>query len=113
MSGHFLAGLETLVGRGRLRELLRAVTPRILRIRIVPIRIVVVRRSGIHCIQNDTQEMALDAEEQVAGACERLLRSFSPLRTTRRTPSALTGRITASVAAIIGGESLTMNLINE
>src|SRR5260370_37891392 len=34
----------------------------------------------------------------------------SPLRTTRRTPSAFTERITASVAAMMGGESMTMNL---
>src|SRR5258708_38443679 len=34
----------------------------------------------------------------------------SPLRTTRRTPSACTERITASVAAMMGGESMTINL---
>ena len=34
----------------------------------------------------------------------------SPLRTTRSTPSACTERITASVAAMTGGESMTMNL---
>src|ERR1700674_2522060 len=34
----------------------------------------------------------------------------SPLRTTSRTPSTCTERITASVAAIIGGESRTINL---
>src|SRR5216117_3304704 len=34
----------------------------------------------------------------------------SPLRTTRSTPSACTERITASVAAIMGGESMTINL---
>src|SRR6267143_5508840 len=34
----------------------------------------------------------------------------SPLRTTRSTPSARTERITASVAAMIGGESMTINL---
>jgi hypothetical protein len=34
----------------------------------------------------------------------------SPLRTTSRTPSACTETITASVAAMIGGESITMNL---
>src|SRR5581483_6301967 len=34
----------------------------------------------------------------------------SPLRTTSKTPSACTERITASVAAMMGGESMTMNL---
>src|SRR5580704_18231010 len=34
----------------------------------------------------------------------------SPLRTTRRTPSVWTERMTASVAAIMGGESITTNL---
>src|ERR1019366_6772370 len=34
----------------------------------------------------------------------------SPLRTTSNTPSTTTERITASVAAIIGGESITTNL---
>src|SRR5215472_17277062 len=34
----------------------------------------------------------------------------SPLRTTSRTPSACTERITPSVAAMIGGESSTVNL---
>ena len=34
----------------------------------------------------------------------------SPLRTTSSTPSAWTERITASVAAMIGGESITTNL---
>src|SRR6201999_331328 len=34
----------------------------------------------------------------------------SPLRTTITTPSALTDRITASVAAMTGGVSMTMNL---
>src|SRR5260370_12700324 len=34
----------------------------------------------------------------------------SPLRTTSNTPSTRTERITASVAAIIGGESMTTNL---
>src|ERR1700744_6044826 len=34
----------------------------------------------------------------------------SPLRTTMTTPSAFTERITASVAAITGGVSMTMNL---
>src|SRR5215471_5205694 len=34
----------------------------------------------------------------------------SPLRTTNKTPSACTDRITASVAAMIGGESITINL---
>src|ERR1700730_7728126 len=34
----------------------------------------------------------------------------SPLRTTNNTPSLSTDKITASVAAITGGESITMNL---
>src|SRR5260370_6966765 len=34
----------------------------------------------------------------------------SPLRTTSKTPSACTERITASVAAMTGGESMTINL---
>src|SRR5271155_19771 len=34
----------------------------------------------------------------------------SPLRTTSRTPSVWTDRITASVAAMTGGESITTNL---
>src|SRR6202011_2053445 len=34
----------------------------------------------------------------------------SPLRTTNSTPSVCTDKITASVAAITGGESITINL---
>src|SRR6202047_5690228 len=34
----------------------------------------------------------------------------SPLRTTNNTPSVCTDKITASVAAITGGESITINL---
>src|SRR5260370_15876840 len=37
----------------------------------------------------------------------------SPLRTTRSTPSTCTERMTASVAAMTGGESMTINLYLE
>src|ERR1035441_9627345 len=37
----------------------------------------------------------------------------SPLRTTISTPSTSTERMTASVAAMIGGESITMNLYRD
>src|SRR4029077_6398345 len=74
VNGHSLPGLETLVERGSLRELLRAVA---LRIGIIPIRIVVVRGGGIDGVQNYTQEMGLDAEEQIARAHEGFLGSFA------------------------------------
>src|SRR5580704_5147518 len=47
------------------------------RIRIVAIRIVVVWRAGIHCIQDDAEDMALHTDKQVAGAREGLLGRFA------------------------------------
>jgi hypothetical protein len=69
-----LPGLKALVGRQSVRDFLRAVA---LRIRIIPIRIVVVRGAGIHSIQNDTQETALHTQEQIPSAREGFLGSFT------------------------------------
>jgi hypothetical protein len=52
VNGDFVTGFETFIGRRGFRVLLRAVA---LRIRIIPIGIVIVRRGGIHCVQNDTE----------------------------------------------------------
>src|SRR5271155_3289949 len=46
-------------------------------IRIVPIRIVVVRSSGIHRIQDNAEDVALDADKQVTCAGESLFGSFA------------------------------------
>src|SRR5271168_2065580 len=43
-----------------------------IRVRIVAIRIVVVRSAGIHRIQDDAENVALDAEEEIASTGEGL-----------------------------------------
>src|SRR5258705_2683 len=52
VNGDFVTGIETFIGRRGFRVLLRAVA---LRIRIIPIGIVIVRGGGIYCVQNDTE----------------------------------------------------------
>src|SRR5690242_3308705 len=48
----------------------------ILRVRIIPIGVVIVRRAGVNGVQNDTQYPAFHAQKQVAGASESFLRSL-------------------------------------
>ena len=76
---------------------------------IVAIGIVVVRRAGIDGIQYYSQQPAANRGEQIARPVKASF-GVSPLRTTSNTPSVSAERITASVAAITGGESITMNL---
>src|SRR5690349_2871579 len=74
VNGDFVTSFEAFVGMRGFRVLLRAVT---LRIRIIPIGIVIVRGAGIYGVQNDTEEMALHAEEEIAGPCESFLGRFA------------------------------------
>src|SRR5437879_5798464 len=48
-----------------------------LRVRIVAIRIIIVRGAGIHRVQDDAEEMTLDAEKQIASADKSFLGGFS------------------------------------
>src|SRR4051812_37269791 len=48
-----------------------------LRVRIVAIRIIIVWGAGIHSVQDDAEEMTLDAKKQVARANKGFLGSFS------------------------------------
>ena len=83
--------------------------PVAIRIGIVAIRIVIIRRARIHGIEDDAQSRHRTAESK---SRVRVKASFGvcPLRTTSKTPSVSAERITASVAAMTGGESITMNL---
>src|ERR1041385_1049769 len=49
----------------------------VLRVRIIPIGVVIVRRAGVHRVQNDTQYPAFHAQKQVASASKSFFRSFS------------------------------------
>src|ERR1700687_6465704 len=48
-----------------------------IRVRIIAIRVVVVRSAGIHGIENNAEDSALDATQQVARASESFLGSFA------------------------------------
>src|SRR5713226_10591575 len=53
---------------------LRAVA---VRVRIVSVGIVVVRRAGIHCVENHAEEVALNTGKQIASASKRFLGSYA------------------------------------
>src|SRR5882762_615208 len=74
VNGDFATGFKAFIGRRGFRLLLRAVA---LGIRIIPIRIVIVRGAGIYRVQNDTEKVALYAEEQIARARKSFLRRFA------------------------------------
>jgi len=95
--------------RCRLGRFRRVVAIPAVGIWVVAIGVVIVRRARIHRIEQDSQHRLLTPPSK---SCIRVKASFgvSPLRTTISTPSARTQRITASVAAMMGGESITMNL---
>ena len=48
-----------------------------IRVRIIPIRVVVIRGAGIHGIENDAEDSALHAIEQITGAREGSLGCFA------------------------------------
>src|SRR5229473_2682916 len=53
---------------------LRAIS---VRVRIIAIRIVIVGGAGVHSIENDAEDPALDATQQIAGAGKGFLGSFA------------------------------------
>ena len=54
--------------------LLGAIT---VRIRVIAIGIVIIGGVGVYCVQHDSEQMTLDADEKVTRAGKGLLRSFS------------------------------------